>query len=100
MNLDQIDDIKELKALRAKIEKKCFINARSPIIDGPLSERPDCGHDNPLKPNRTRVDASKKLGQWHRRRISANFPYPKGSISFDSFDFMANLQIGCQDRNY
>jgi len=23
----------------------------------------------------------------YRRRISANFPYPEGSISFDSFDF-------------
>ncbi len=28
-----------------------------------------------------------KLGRCDRRRISANFPHPEGSISFDSFDF-------------
>ena len=28
-----------------------------------------------------------RLGQCDRRRISANFPYPEGLSSFDSFDF-------------
>ena len=39
------------------------------------------------KPDWTRDKVGEKLGQCDRRQISANFPYPKGSISFDYFDF-------------
>ncbi len=53
----------------------------------PLSDQPDRQHGNPLKPDRTRDDVGKKLGQCDRRRIPANSPRPKRSISFDSLDF-------------
>ena len=59
---------------------------QSPIIDGLLSDKPDREHDNSTKPDRTRDDVGKKLGQCDRR-ISAIFIRPKRSISFDFFDF-------------
>ena len=62
-------------------------NAESWITDGRFSDQPDREHDNPLKPVRIHDDVDKKLDQCDRRRISANFSYPEGSISFDSFDF-------------
>ena len=61
-------------------------NTESPVIDSPLTDQPDREHGNPLKLDRTRDDIGKKIGQHDRRRISANFPRPKGSISLDSFD--------------
>ncbi len=57
------------------LEKK-LKNAQSPIIDTP-SDRPDRQHGNPLKPDRTRDDEGKKLGQCDRCRITANFPHPR-----------------------
>ena len=56
-------------------------------MEGRSSDRPDREHGNPLEPVRTRDDVEKQLGRCDRRRISANFPYREGSISFDSFDF-------------
>ena len=53
-------------------------NAQSPTIDGPLSDQPDRDLGKLPKPDRTRDDAGKKLGQCDRRRISANFPAHKG----------------------
>ena len=51
---------------------KYTINAGSRIIDGSLLDQPDREHGNPLKPDRTRDHAGKKLGQSDPRRISAN----------------------------
>ena len=69
--------------VRTENKKKYFKNAQSPIIDGRLLDRPDRRYGNPLKPDRTHDDVGKKLGQCDRRQISANFPRPYGSISFD-----------------
>ena len=55
-------------------------------MEGRFSDRPDREHGNPLKPVRTRDDVEKKLDR-RDRLISTNFPYPEGSISFNSFDF-------------
>ena len=71
------------------MKKKHPKDAESPIIDGPLSDHSDRQHGIPLKPDRTRVDISKKLGQCDFRQLSAK----KESISSDSFNFSAIPQI-------
>ena len=73
---------------RAKNLKDTSKNSQSPTIDGPFSDKPDRRHDNPLKPDRTRDDVGKNLAN----AIVAGFR--RRSISFDSFDFMANPHIG------
>ena len=59
--------------LKKKMQK--LRNRRPPTA---TSDKPDREHGNLPKPNRTRDDIGKTLGQCDRRRISENFPLLRG----------------------
>ena len=88
-----------IRTVGVKNLKKYKKNAQSPIIDGRLTDRPDHWHGNPIKPDQTRDDVGENLAN----AIVAGFrripPYPKESISFDSFDFQ-RIQIGRHDKKH
>ena len=76
--------------------KKLLKNTHSPIIDGRLSDRPDRRHDNPLKPDRTRDDVGKTLGQIDRRGIYIREYTP--SLGDDFLRFLGFLDFESEDR--
>ena len=83
-----------IRIVRAKHARKYTENAESQIINGPLSDQPDCDHSNALKSNWTRDDVGKRLGPCDRNEISANF-----GINFLQFlPFSVNPQIRCRDK--
>ena len=68
--------------LRKYLKKSAFVNHERPLF-GPTRS----GARQPAETRSNPRWRRKKLGQCDPGRISANFSYPEGSISFDSFDF-------------
>ena len=87
------------RTVGAKTVKKYPKNARSWIMDGCFSDRPDPEHGNPLKPVRTRYDVGKNLANAILAGFRRIFPTLRGRFPSILSMFPANPHVWRHDQN-